>query len=297
MGKDLAEASAHARDRFAKANDVLGFDLAAICFDGPEEELRQTRATQPALYVHSCILADLLAERDVKPVAAAGHSLGEYSALYAAGAFSFEDGLRLVQVRASAMQQAGKTHPGTMAAVIGLDESDVQKLCQSVREHGVAVPANFNSPGQVVVSGSVPAIEKIVETAKSAGARMAKPLNVSGAFHSPLMQPAAEELHQALQTTQIAEPRVPVVSNVTARPHGSPEEIRKLLAGQLLSPVRWAESMQYLAANVPSATWLEIGSGSVLAGLLKRAVKGQTATPIGTHQAIESQITATGVAE
>jgi [acyl-carrier-protein] S-malonyltransferase len=286
MGKDLYEYYPLARARYALASEILGFDLGEICFNGPENELKQTRATQPALYVHSCILTDLFRERGVKPHAAAGHSLGEYSALQAAGAFSFEDGLRLVKVRAEAMQQAGEINPGSMAAVIGLDDFGVQKLCDSVADIGVVVPANINSPGQIVVSGDIAAIEKVVATAKSLGARMAKQLVVSGAFHSPLMKPAADKLADALTAVEIHTPEFPVLSNVTARPHGNPDDIRRLLESQLLSPVRWSDCMLELA-KLEDIAWFEVGSGNVLSGLLKRTIEGASASTIDGAEALQ----------
>ena len=281
MGKDLAERFAHARRRYQEAADVLGFDLARICFDGPEDELRQTRVTQPALYVHSCILADLLAEREIRPAAAAGHSLGEYSALYAAGAFSFADGLRLVKARAEAMQKAGQINTGTMAAIVGLNDEAVAKLCEEMSDREVVVPANYNSPGQLVISGDVPAVKRAVEAAKARGAKLARELPVSGAFHSPLMKPAADSLAAALKTVPLKSPQVPVISNVTGKAHTDVESLRRLLSEQLLSPVRWTQSVSELA-RMSDAQWLEVGSGNVLAGLLKRIVPGASAVTIGS---------------
>lgn len=281
MGKDLAERFAHARRRYQEATDVLGFDLARICFDGPEDKLRQTRVTQPALYVHSCILADLLAEREIRPAAAAGHSLGEYSALYAAGTFSFADGLRLVKARAEAMQQAGQVNPGSMAAIVGLNDDAVAKLCEEMSDHEVVVPANYNSPGQLVISGDIPAVKRAMEAAKARGAKLARELPVSGAFHSPLMKPAAESLAAALKTAPLKSPQIPVVSNVTGKPHTDAESLRKLLAEQLLSPVLWTQSVSELA-RMGDAQWLEVGSGNVLSGLLKRIVPGASALTIGS---------------
>jgi [acyl-carrier-protein] S-malonyltransferase len=284
MGKDLAEQFEIARRRFEEAAHILGFDLARVCFDGPEEELRQTRVTQPALYVHSCILSELLAERGLTPARAAGHSLGEYSALYAAAAFGFADGLRLVKARAEAMQQAGQQNPGTMAAVVGLHDQVVRDVCREAEEVGVVVPANYNSPDQIVISGEVAAVRKAVELAKARGAKLARELPVSGAFHSPLMKPAAESLAEAIVATPVAMPRIPVVSNVTARPHTDAESLRRLLTQQLLCPVRWSESMTELAAG--DVEWFEVGSGNVLAGLLKRTIPDAAARTIGRAQHI-----------
>jgi [acyl-carrier-protein] S-malonyltransferase len=287
MGKDLAEAFPGVRELYDQAAEILEFDLARICFHGPENELKETRATQPALYVHSCAIAELLAERGVKPEFAAGHSLGEYSALSVAGAFTFETGLRLVRVRAETMQRAGEQNPGTMAAIVGLDRETVEAVCTQASTDGTVVPANFNSSGQIVISGSVPAVTKAVEIAKSGGARLAQLLPVSGAFHSPLMESAARALASALESADIREPRIPVISNVTAQPHGSPDEIRDLLTKQLLSPVRWVETLEHLAAE-PNAQWYEIGPGNVLAGLLKRTVKGARAVCVGTLPDLEA---------
>lgn len=287
MGKDLAQVFPLARSRFDEAEAILGFDLARICFDGPPDELRQTKVTQPALYVHSCIVADLLAERAMRPSAAAGHSLGEYSALYVAGVFTFADGLRLVKARAEAMQHAGQVQPGTMAAVVGLDERAVEDVCREISDAGdVVVPANYNSPGQLVISGSVEGIKRAVESARKHGARLAKELPVSGAFHSPLMQPAATSLGEALSKAALSAPKIPVVSNVTAKPHADVESLRRRLADQLLSPVRWAESLRELA-SMEMDEWYEIGSGNVLSGLLKRTVEGTTAITVGNVEEIQ----------
>lgn len=280
MGKDLARDFAAARQRYDEAGEILGFDLSAVCFEGPEDALRQTRATQPALYVHSCIVTDLLAAQGLCPQAAAGHSLGEYSALYAAGVFSFAAGLRLVKIRAEAMQMAGTLNPGTMAAIVGLDDAAVRRLCAELSSEGVAVPANYNSPGQLVISGSVDAIQRAIEAAKAAGAKLARQLPVGGAFHSPLMQPAAEQLTDALASAPLQAPRFPVISNVTAQPHTDPEALRRLLAEQLLAPVRWTESVLALAA-FKEPQWFEVGSSNILAGLLKRTVPGSAAVTVG----------------
>ena len=290
MGKDLAEAFPCVRELYDKAAEILGFDLARVCFHGPENELKETRATQPALYVHSVAVGELLAERGIKPDAAAGHSLGEYSALSIADAFTFETGLRLVRVRAESMQKAGEQNPGTMAAIVGLDSETVEAICTQASSEGAVVPANFNSSGQIAISGGVPAVTKAVEIAKAKGARLAQLLPVSGAFHSPLMEPAAKALASALESADIGEPRIPVISNVTAKPHGSSDGIRDLLARQLLSPVRWVETLEHLATE-PDAQWYEVGAGNVLAGLLKRTVKGARAVGVGTVTALESMAT------
>lgn len=286
MGKDLAARFDSARRRYAEAAEILGFDLAATCFEGPDDALKQTRVTQPALYVHSCILTDLLAQRGIKPDAAAGHSLGEYSALYAASAFSFEDGLRLVKARAEAMQKAGTINAGTMAAVVGLSEDAVRDICYELQSVGVVVPANYNSPGQLVISGEVNAVRKAVDMARAQGAKLARELPVSAAFHSPLMKPAAEALSVALAASNFSVPEVAVISNVTAKPHTDVNSLRSLLAQQLLSPVRWTESVTELA-TLGDVRWLEVGSGNVLAGLLKRTVQGASASSVGTGEDLD----------
>jgi [acyl-carrier-protein] S-malonyltransferase len=286
MARDLFERYELARRRFAEAAEILGFDLAQICFAGPEDELRQTRATQPALYVHSCIITELLRELGIDATAAAGHSLGEYSALAAAGAFSFADGLMLVKARADAMQISGERNPGTMGAVVGLEDDEVRALCLEASAVGVVIAANFNSPSQVVVSGSIPGVRRALELAQARGAKIAKELTVSGAFHSPLMGAAAERLNHALSTTNIHAPTFPVISNVTAAAHTTPDLIRKLLSDQLLSPVRWTDSLHSLASLGP-ARWFEMGSGTVLSGLLKRTLKGASAEAVGTVGELE----------
>jgi [acyl-carrier-protein] S-malonyltransferase len=286
MGKDLAEAFPQVRELYEKAGEILGFDLARVSFEGPEEELKKTRVTQPALYAHSCAVTVLLSQHGLVPDIAAGHSLGEYSALSSAGVFSFETGLELVKVRAEGMQRAGEQNPGTMAAIVGLDKDTVETICREAQSEGVVVLANFNSPEQIVVSGSVPGVTKAVEIAKGKGARLAQLLQVSGAFHSPLMESASEALGIALKSADIREPRIPVISNVTAKTHRTSSEIRTLLAKQLLSPVRWAETLQFMESE-PEVQWYEVGTGNVLAGLLKRTVKGARAIGIGTVAALE----------
>lgn len=281
MGKDLAHAFELASRRYAEASEILGLDLARVSFEGPEDELRQTRVTQPALYVHSCVLAELLAAEGVSCSAAAGHSLGEYSALFAARAFSFADGLRLVKARADAMQHAGKVNAGTMAAVVGLGDDVVCALCQEAAEYGTVVPANYNSPGQLVISGAVPAVHKVMETARAKGAKLVRELPVSGAFHSPLMRLAADDLRRALDAVAIRDPDLPVVSNVSGKAHTNADSVRELLAAQLLSPVRWTESVIELSIY-GDVRWFEVGNGNVLAGLLKRTVKGAVCVTVGT---------------
>jgi len=267
MGKDIAHAFDPARRIFERADEVLGFRLSTVCFEGPEDELRQTRNTQPAIFLHSMALASVL--RGAKATMAAGHSLGEYSALVYAGAISFEDGLRLVRLRGELMQQAGVELPGTMAAIVGLDPAVLEDVCKDAETDGVVRPANFNSPGQVVISGSVAGVRKAMQLAKAAGAKLAKELPVSGAFHSPLMEPAREGLKAALETVAIRDAEFPVYANVTASAVTSAREIRRLLFEQLTKPVRWEETVANMVADGASR-FVEIGPGKVLQGLVKR---------------------------
>ena len=290
MAKDLFNKYDHVKRRYAMANDILGFDLANICFNGPEDDLRQTRVTQPALYVHSVVVSELLAEQGVQPHSAAGHSLGEYSALACAGAFTFETGLELVKVRAEAMQTAGTERPGTMAAIVGLTNEIVEAICSDLASVGIVVPANYNSPGQLAISGEVAAVEKAMELCKAAGAKLVRQLVVSGAFHSPLMSSAAAQLSNALTKAEISTPHVPVMANVNGKPHGDAATIRKNLSDQLLSPVRWTECLQ-TQNDLSPARWFELGPGNVLAGLLKRTISGASADTIGTASELESVLT------
>ena len=281
MGKDLYDHHPRAKKLFYEADEILGFSLSTICFEGPEEELRQTRNTQPAIYLHSVVLIALLPE--YRPAMAAGHSLGEYSALVCANALSFEDGLKLVRLRGELMQRAGEEQPGTMAAIIGLEGNAVEDLCREAGEAGIVQPANFNSPGQVVVSGSVPGVRRSMELAKTRGAKMVKELVVSGAFHSPLMAKAGQGLREALVTTTIRDCEIPVYANVTAQPVRKAGEIRDLLYRQLLSPVRWEESVRSMA-NDGAAQFTEIGPGKVLQGLIKRIAPAVAVSGIDTYQ-------------
>lgn len=267
MGKDLCERSPVAGDMFKRADAVLGFSLSRICFDGPEEELKQTKNTQPAIFLHSIALLRLIESNDV--AFTAGHSLGEYSALICAGALSFEDGLKLVRLRGELMQRAGEEQQGTMAAVIGLEPKIVGEVCCQAYTDGIVQCANYNSPGQIVISGSVSGVRKAMELAKARGAKLVKELVVSGAFHSPLMQSAQEGLKKALVSTQIQDARIPVYANVTAKPVQKAEEIRTLLEEQLTSPVRWEESVTNMTA-AGAASFVEVGPGKVLQGLVKR---------------------------
>jgi [acyl-carrier-protein] S-malonyltransferase len=267
MGKDLYEQNADAKALFDQADAILGLSLTKICFEGPEEELRQTKNTQPAIFLHSMVLARLL--RGARGTMAAGHSLGEYSALMYAGALTFEDALRLVRLRGELMQQAGVEQPGTMAAVVGLEPDVVGEVCCSAWDAGIVQAANFNSPGQIVISGSVLGVRKAMELAKGRGAKMVKELPVSGAFHSPLMESAKSGLQSALEKTDIRDASIPVYANVTAKPVQKADDIRRLLNEQLTSPVRWEETVRNMAADGASM-FVEIGPGKVLQGLVKR---------------------------
>ena len=267
MGKDVYERSAIARELFERADSVLGVSLSKICFEGPEEELKQTKNTQPIIFLHSIVLTKLMENNDV--AMAAGHSLGEYSALVFAGAMSFEDGLRLVRLRGELMQKAGEEQKGTMAAIIGLEPSVVGEICCKAYPEGIVQSANYNSPGQIVISGSVSGVRKAMELAKARGAKLVKELVVSGAFHSPLMQSAREGLKKALASIQIRDARIPVYANVTAKPVQKAEEIRTLLEEQLTSAVCWEESVVNMITD-GARSFIEVGPGKVLQGLVKR---------------------------
>lgn len=275
MAKDLAEHYPAAKALVDQADAALGFSLSAVCFGGPEEELKQTKNTQPAIFLHSMVLWELLKPSDASMVA--GHSLGEYSALVAAGALSFVDAIKLVRLRGEAMQKAGEENPGTMAAVVGLDAALVKQLCNDASASGIVQPANFNSPGQIVISGSVSGVRKAMELAKEKGAKLVKELVVSGAFHSPLMQSAQRSLKQALENIVIKDAAIPVYANVTAMPVQKADEIRQLLFDQVTSPVRWEETAVNMAAD-GAARFIEVGPGKVLQGLVKRTVAAAEVT-------------------
>ncbi|OIQ22573.1 MAG: [acyl-carrier-protein] S-malonyltransferase [Flavobacterium sp. MedPE-SWcel] len=270
MGKELYENSAEAKALFEQANDILGFRITDIMFEGTADELKQTKVTQPAVFLHSVILAKTLGD-DFKPNMVAGHSLGEFSSLVAAGALTFEDGLKLVSQRAMAMQKACEIAPSTMAAVLGLEDKVVEDICESTE--GVVVAANYNCPGQLVISGETSAVEKACEALKEAGARRALLLPVGGAFHSPMMEPAREELAAAIASTNFATPVCPVYQNVTATAVTSPEEIKNNLIIQLTAPVRWTQSVQNMVAD-GADLFTEVGPGNVLQGLVKKISKG-----------------------
>lgn len=265
MGKDLYEKSNELKDMFERANAIIGFRISDLMFGGTDDDLKQTKVTQPAIFLHSTILAKSLA--DFAPEGVAGHSLGEFSALVAAGAMDFEDGLRLVIARANAMQKACELKPSTMAAIIGLPDEKVQEVCASIDD--VVVPANYNCPGQLVISGSMEGIEKACELLKEAGARRALPLKVGGAFHSPLMEPARVELAEAIEKTTFKTPVCPIYQNVDAKPTTDPETIKTKLIAQLTSPVRWTATVQNMVAD-GFDTYIEVGPGTVLQGLAKK---------------------------
>jgi len=269
MGRDLYEAYPSVRALYARANELLGFDLARLSFEGPPDELRRTQVTQPALFVHSYALQGLLRRRGFRPGMAAGHSLGEFTAFASAGALSFAEGMRLVARRAAAMTAAAERQPGAMAAIIGLDQVLLEKICTALPPGENAVVANINSDQQLIVSGSKVGVETVIKAAVAAGARRALPLAVSGAFHSPLMEPARAGLAQALAEAPFRAPRMPVYCNVTAQPAQTSGEIRSLLERQLVSPVRWSEQVRRMAAD-GADEFIEIGAGSVLSGLVKR---------------------------
>lgn len=282
MGKDLCEQFPEAKKYFDEADSVLGFSLSKICFEGPEEELKQTKNTQPAIFLHSVALWNLLKPSDAAMVA--GHSLGEYSALVAAGAISFADAIKLVRLRGELMQKAGEENPGTMAAIVGLDPNVVVEVTKAASEAGIVQPANFNSPGQIVISGSVPGVRKAMDLAKERGAKLVKELVVSGAFHSPLMQSAKDKLKVALDGTVINDAKIPVYANVTASSVQKADEIRRLLFEQVTSPVRWEESVANMAA-AGATKFVEVGPGKVLQGLVKRIAA--TAEIAGVDKAAE----------
>lgn len=271
MGKDLYESKAKAKDLFEKANEVLGYSITDIMFNGTDEDLKQTKVTQPAVFLHSVISA--LCFDDFNPDMVAGHSLGEFSALTAAGALSFEDGLRLVYARAMAMQKACEAAPSTMAAIIALPDETIEKVCAEISKEGhVVVPANYNSPGQVVISGDVDAIKEACAKLKEAGAKRALPLAVGGAFHSPLMEMARVELAKAIEAAPVSAPICPAYQNVDANPHTDPKEIKENLLKQLTSPVRWTQSVINMI-NDGMTEFVECGPGSVLTGLIGRIQK------------------------
>ena len=268
MGKDLYDNNELAKELFEKANDILGYRITDIMFSGTDDELKQTKVTQPAVFLHSVISALCMGDA-FQPAMTAGHSLGEFSALVAAGALSFEDGLKLVYARAMAMQKACEAAPSTMAAIIALPFETIEQICEEVSKEGkgVVVPANYNCPGQLVISGNIEAINEACEKLKAAGAKRALPLKVGGAFHSPLMQPAKDELQAAIEATEIKEPKCPVYQNVDGKPHTDPVEIKQNLIAQLTSSVRWAQSVENMIAD-GADDFTECGPGKALQGMI-----------------------------
>ena len=274
MGKDLYENNAKAREMFDKANEILGFNITDVMFEGTADDLKQTKVTQPAVFLHSVVLAATMGD-EFNPDMVAGHSLGEFSALVAAGAMAFEDGLKLVAARARAMQKACEAKPSTMAAVLALPDEKVEEICDSVE--GTVVAANYNCPGQIVISGEIEAVEAACAKALEAGAKRALRLPVGGAFHSPLMEPARQELAAAIEATEFSTPRVPVYQNVDAKPHTDPAEIKANLVAQLTAPVRWTRSVQNMIAD-GADEFVECGPGKALRGMIGRIDKNVKAT-------------------
>jgi len=270
MGKDLYEGNSLVKEIYDRAEEILGFELKKICFEGPEELLKQTRITQPAIFVHSYVVSKLL-EGKLKADMATGHSLGEYSALVYADALDFETALMIVKVRGELMQKAGEQNPGTMAAIVGLDDEKVKKICEEVKD-GIVQPANFNAIGQVVISGEVGAVKMAMEIAKREGAKMVKELVVSGAFHSPLMESAKDELKKILDEVKFRKPKIPVYFNVTAKPTFEAEEIKDLLYLQITKPVLWTQTILNMRSD-GAVKFYEIGPGKVLQGLIKRTLE------------------------
>jgi [acyl-carrier-protein] S-malonyltransferase len=266
MGKDLYEKSEKARELFEKANEMLGFRITDIMFNGTDEDLKQTNVTQPAIFLHSVILAKVLGN-DFKPDMAAGHSLGEFSALVSAGALSFEDGLKLVAARANAMQKACEIQPSTMAAILGLDDFTVEDICHQLTD--IVVPANYNCPGQLVISGTIAGVDAACEKLTAAGAKRALKLNVCGAFHSPLMEAARVELEHAIVHTEIKEPICPIYQNIDAKPYTDPAKIKHNLIAQLTGPVRWTQTVMHMLED-GATSFTEVGPGNVLQGLVKK---------------------------
>ena len=277
MGKDLYENNEKAKELFEKANEILGYRITDIMFEGTDEDLKQTKVTQPAVFLHSVISAICLGD-DFNPEMVAGHSLGEFSALVAAGALSFEDGLKLVYARAMAMQKACEAQPSTMAAIIGLPNEKVEEVCAEVSKmgKGVCVPANYNNPGQLVISGNIDAINEACEQLKAAGAKRALPRKVGGAFHSPLMQPAKDELQAAIEKTEFSTPKCPIYQNVDALPHTDAAEIKQNLIAQLTSSVHWAQSVENMIAD-GADDFTECGPGKALQGMIAKINKEVTA--------------------
>jgi [acyl-carrier-protein] S-malonyltransferase len=289
MLRDLYAESEQAKAIIREADELLGYSLSTICFEGPAELLQQTENTQPAIFLHGYVLLALLREEGIRPDAAAGHSLGEYTALVAAGALTFRDALRLVRLRGQLMQKAGEDQPGTMAAIIGLDNETVTAVCNIARQAGIVQPANFNAPGQIVISGSIEGVTEAMQEAKSRGARLVRELVVSGAFHSPLMQSAQDELGAALADTQVETASIPVYANVTAEPVTEPDRIRTMLREQIIAPVKWERSIRNMIRD-GSNEFLEVGPGRVLQGLLKRIDANAAGSGVDTYADVRAYL-------
>ncbi len=283
MAKDLFDEFQFAKDRFQQAENILGYNLAEIAFEGPDDILKQTQFTQPSIFVHSIIINDFLSSKGIFPSAVAGHSLGEFSALVSAQALSFDDALSIVKVRANEMAKAGNLHPGSMAAILGADENQLETICN---QSGIVLPANLNAPGQVVISGEVDAIANAIITAKEIGIRRALPLNVSGAFHSPLMTPARVPLLEALDSVNFNDAIIPVYQNVSAEPVTKANELKSNILNQLESPVRWSEIISNMNRD-GFTSFLEVGPGKVLQGLNKRILAEHESSSIGTKDQLE----------
>lgn len=289
MGADLYDSFPRAKEIFDRANEILGFDLRSVCFNGPDEQLKQTRITQPAIFVHSVIVSELLAEKGIRPQMAAGHSVGEYSAVVAAEAIRFEDGLRIVKTRGELMQHAGEKQQGTMAAIIGLSDEQVIEICRDASSAGIVAAANFNSPLQVAISGSLEGVARAGELAKQSGAKKVIPLEVSGAFHSPLMETAQKELKAALDEITFQSAKFPVYANVTAKPVSQADEIRELLYKQLTHPVKWVATIENMIAD-GATDFYEVGPGNVLSGLVKRINRDYPVLAIGKADEIFDRV-------
>ena len=283
MAKDLFDEFQFAKDRFKQAENILGYNLAEIAFEGPDEILKQTQFTQPSIFVHSVIINDFLSRKGIFPSAVAGHSLGEFSALVSAQALSFEDALSIVKVRANQMAKAGELQPGSMAAILGADRGQLETICN---QNGIVLPANLNAPGQAVISGEVDAVANAIVTAKKIGIRRALLVNVSGAFHSPLMTPARVPLLEALDSVNFSDAKIPVYQNVSAKPVTNADELKSNILKQLESPVRWAEIISNMNRD-GFTSFLEIGPGKVLQGLNKRILAEHDSSSIGTKEQVE----------
>ncbi len=287
MGKDVFEKYPNAKTRFAEASEAVGVDLAKVCFEGPEEDLKQTKITQPAIFTHSVILAEILLSHGIKPVATAGHSLGEYSALVAVGALDFATAIRLVALRGKLMQADCEAHPSTMAAIVGLQPEQIRQVCEDAKSAGIVVPANFNSPGQTVISGEIDAVRKAMELAKAAGSRIVKELQVSGAFHSPCMNTASVGMQKPLDEAKISAPSCDVYPNVTGKATRDAEEIRRCLKAQVTSPVLWSDTIANMRTAGLSA-FLEVGPKNVLQGIMRSIDKTIEVKTVGTLEEINA---------